>query len=337
MAVTLKEVAARAGVSRSAVSRSFTKGASVSERTRAKVMKAARELGYSPSALASALSTGRSKLIGLVSNNFHNPVFLEVFDQFTRGLQQAELRPLLVNLSQETNPQNTLSMLRQYSVDGVIVASPSLPPGFASAFRQAGMPVVHAFGRYSTHPEVPMVGIDNIACGWLAAKTLRARGYRRIGFLGGPENASATQDRFTGFLQGASGASDLEITHCFASAYSFDAGRVTMSKELLAGPSEAYFCAEDVLAIGALSAAQSAGLTVPDDLGLLGLDDMEMARWENINLTTIHQPLPDIVAGAIEVITALLEAPERAPEQRLFPCQIIERGTLRPLPETIAT
>ena len=97
--VTLREVALKAGVSRSAVSRAFTPGASVSPRTRAAIEKAAAELGYSPSALASALTTGRTKMIGLVSNNFHNPVFLEIFDQFTRGLQDRGLRPLLVNLS----------------------------------------------------------------------------------------------------------------------------------------------------------------------------------------------------------------------------------------------
>ncbi|MEM6464915.1 MAG: LacI family DNA-binding transcriptional regulator, partial [Pseudomonadota bacterium] len=93
MAVTLKDVALRAGVSRSAVSRTFTDGASVSPKTRAKVESAANALGYRPNALARAMTTGRTKLIGLVSNNFHNPIFLEVFDRFTRGLQDRGLRP----------------------------------------------------------------------------------------------------------------------------------------------------------------------------------------------------------------------------------------------------
>ena len=127
MAATLKDVAERAGVSRSAVSRAFTNGASVSSKMRRKVEKAATELGYSPNALASSLTTGRTKLIGLVSNNFHNPLFLEIFDLFTRGLQDRGLRPLLVNLSDETDPANSVRMLRQYAVDGVAVPSPTLP------------------------------------------------------------------------------------------------------------------------------------------------------------------------------------------------------------------
>ena len=127
MAVTLKDVAERAGVSRSAVSRTYTEGASVSPKTRKKIEKAAADLGYSPNALASSLTTGRTKMIGLVSNNFHNPIFLEVFDLFTRGLQERGLRPLLVDLTDETDAENSVRMLRQYSVDGVIVASSTLP------------------------------------------------------------------------------------------------------------------------------------------------------------------------------------------------------------------
>ena len=99
MVVTLKDVAELAGVSRSAVSRTYTEGASVSAKTREKVQKAADDLGYSPNALASSLTTGRTKMIGLVSNNFHNPIFLQVFDLFTKCLQDRGLRPLLVNLT----------------------------------------------------------------------------------------------------------------------------------------------------------------------------------------------------------------------------------------------
>ncbi|PKP67351.1 MAG: transcriptional regulator, partial [Alphaproteobacteria bacterium HGW-Alphaproteobacteria-8] len=190
MAATLKDVAQRAGVSPSAVSRTFTPGASVSQKMRQRVERAAADLGYSPNFLARSLTTRRTKLIGLVSNNFHNPIFLEVFDLFTRGLQDRGLRPLLVNLSNETDPEHSVRMLRQYSVDGVVVASSTLPPGFALAFSDAEIPVVHSFGRHSTAPKVHVVGIDNIECGRMAARELLARGYRRVGFLGGPEAAT---------------------------------------------------------------------------------------------------------------------------------------------------
>ena len=329
MAVTIREVAERAGVSRSAVSRTFTEGASVSKKTRQKVEQAAGELGYSPNALASGLTTGRTKMIGLISNNFHNPIFLEVFDLFTRGLQDRGLRPLLVNLTDETDPENSVRMLRQYSVDGVIVASSTLPLSFARAFRDAGMPVVHSFGRHAASPDVHVVGIDNVACGHMAVETLIARGYRRIAFLGGPERATSTQDRLTGFLSEVRKHPHVEASFSFARAYAFEAGRVEMTRLLAAAPAEAYFCGDDVLSIGVLSAIQSHGLRVPDDIGLIGLNDMEIAGWQNIDLTTIRQPIGEIIETSIDLIAAMLDDPEQKPEARLFPCEVVERGTLR--------
>ncbi|NNF23313.1 MAG: LacI family DNA-binding transcriptional regulator [Rhodobacteraceae bacterium] len=333
MAPTLKDVAERAGVSRSAVSRTFTDGASVSVKMRRKVETAARELGYHPNALASSLTTGRTKLIGLVSNNFRNPFFLEVFDLFTRGLQDRGLRPLLVNLSDETDPASSVQKLRQYSVDGVVVASSTLPPSFAKAFRDAGVPVVHSFGRHSAAPLVHVVGIDNIECGRMAARALVRRGYRRLAFLGGPPDATSTQDRLAGFLAELEAHPGTSASHSFAAAYSFDAGRAEMLRLLETGaPAEAYFCGDDVLSIGALSAVRDRGLKVPEDVGIIGLNDMEMAGWENIGLTTIRQPIAQIVTASIEEMVAMLDAPDRAPEARIFPCEVVERSTLKPLP-----
>lgn len=329
MAVTLKDVAERAGVSRSAVSRTFTDGASVSARTRAKVEQAAEDLGYAPNALASSLTTGRTKLIGLIANNFHNPLILEVFDLFTSGLQDRGLRPLLVNLSGATDPAASVRMLRQYSVDGVIVASSTLPPSFAAAFRQAGIPVVHAFGRPAPAPEVHVVGIDNIACGRMAASALVQRGYTNVAFLGGPEAATSTQDRAAGFLAALSAHPGITVTTSFATDYSFDAGRAEMQRLLTQSPAQAYFCGDDLLAVGAMSAIEEAGLAVPDDIGLIGLNDMEMSRWQNIGLTTIRQPVSDIIDAAIELVVATIEHPERPPEVRLFPCSVIDRRSLR--------
>ena len=141
-----------------------------------RVEKAARALGYSPNVLARSLTTRRTKLIGLVSNNFQNPIFLEVFDRFTRGLQDKGYRPLLLNLSDETNPEKSVDMMRQYSVDGVILASSTLPPIFAQAFRAAGIPVVHSFG--------PNRGCTTGPCGRDRQYRMRSHGCPRTGRAG---------------------------------------------------------------------------------------------------------------------------------------------------------
>ena len=331
MTPTLKDVALRAGVSTSAVSRTFTDGASVSDKMRKKVEKAAAELGYSPNFIARSLTTRRTKLIGLVSDNFYNPVFLEVFDRFTRALQDCGLRPLLVNLSNETDPENSVRMLQQYSVDGVMVVSSTLPPEFSKAFRDKNIPVVNTFGRHATSPDVHVVGIDNVAAGRMAARELVSRGYKSIAFLGGPMRATSTLDRLEGFRAEMAQHPDIAFTYSFASAYSFQAGRAEILRLAENGLAEAYFGGDDVLSVGILSGLQDLGKGVPQDVGLIGFNNMEMAGWENIALTTIHQPIAQIIASSVELMVAMLENPERYPEARLFPCHVVERKTLRPI------
>lgn len=331
MAVTLKDVAELAGVSRSAVSRTFTDGASVSDKTRKKVEKAARELGYSPSLIARSLATNRTKLIGLVANNFQNPIFLEVFDLYTQALQERGLRPLLVNLTNETDPEHSVQMLRQYRVDGVIVATSTLPTEFAVAFKKADVPVVHAFGRFNPAHHVHVVGIDNQACGRMAAQTLLDHGYKKVGFLGGPKTATSTQDREIGFRQHLK-ENGTEVTIVkYAEAYAYDAGRGAMKKVLGESDVEAVFCGDDLICIGAMDEAWAHGLRIPDDIGFIGFNDIKMASWDGYNLTTVRQPTRDIIKSSIELIVSLVENPKRGLETRLFPCEIKERGTLRPI------
>lgn len=331
MAVTLKEVAELAGVSRSAVSRTFTDGASVSARTREKVEKAAKTLGYRPSLIARSLATSRTKLIGLVANNFQNPAFLDVFDLFTSELQKRELRPLLVNLSGETSPNKIVELLRQYSVDGVIVATSTLPTSFATAFQAAGIPVIHTFGKFQANANVHVVGIDNQFCGAMAAQTFLERGYRTAALLGGPETATSTQDRANGFLRTAKDLG-LEVAKvCFAENYTYQAGRAAMHEVLQSEQVETVFCGDDLICMGAMDAARGAGKSIPGDIGFLGFNDIAMAGWDAYALTTIRQPIRDIIMSSVELVVGMVENPARSAEIRLFPCSVIERGSLRPV------
>lgn len=330
MAATLKDVAERAKVSTSAVSRTFTDGASVSAKMRDKVEKAAKELGYSPNFLARSLTTRRTRLIGLVCDNFHNPLFLEVYDRFSQQLQERGLRPLLVNMSGEQDFQKSIQMLQQYSVDGVVVASSTLPATFAESIRAAGVPVVNSFGRFSTSPIIDIIGIDNVECGRMAARELVKCGYKKVAFMGGPDSATSTLDRHAGFVSEMTLRPDIQTSFSFAAKYTFEAGRAEMLRILDQGEAaEAYFCGDDVLSIGALSAIRERGLLVPNDIGIIGLNDMELAGWQNIDLTTIKQPIKDIVTASIDLIDEIIQNPDRAPESRLFPCAIVRRGTLR--------
>ena len=333
--LTAREVAARAGVSVSAVSRTFTKGASVAPATRERVLQAAQELGYRPNVLAQSLMTGRTKLVGLVSNNFGNPAFMEIFDLFTRGLQHRGFRPLLANLSGTTDASHALDMLLQYNVDGVIIASSTLPRQLIEGCRAAGLPLVHAFGRSRPALGSAVVGADNVQGGRLAAETLVQRGYRKIAFLGGPRTATSTVDRLTGLKAGLARHGLAPVGAEFAPSYDHESGQNLMRGLLAEHRFDAVFCGDDILAIGALDACAEAGLGVPDQLGVLGFNDIAMSAWPAYRLTTIRQPIGDIIGAAVDMIAAMVEqhAATSQPARR-FKCALVDRATLRPAPDS---
>jgi DNA-binding LacI/PurR family transcriptional regulator len=327
--LTAREVAERAGVSVSAVSRTFTAGASVAPATRERVLAAARELGYRPNLLAQSLMTGRTRLIGLVSNNFDNPAFMEIFDLFTRRLQAQGLRPLLANLSGASGTISALHMLQQYNADGVIVASSSLPQSLISGCRTAGIPLVHAFGRVRSPRGAAVAGVDNVAGGRLAAEALADHGYRQIAFLGGPRTATSTVDRLVG-LTDALAANGLVLKQSvFGPSYSHESGQALMRELLRKGGFDAVFCGDDILAMGALDACREAGVEVPAQMGVLGFNDIAMAAWPSYDLATIRQPIGDIINAAVDMITGMVEQGLTTMPSRRFNCSLVERGTLR--------
>lgn len=328
--LTAREVAARAGVSISAVSRTFTMGASVSPATRERVLVAARELGYRPNLMAQSLMTGRTNLIGLVSNNFDNPAFMEIFDLFTRRLQGRGFRPLLANLSAATESSSALDMLLQYNVDGVIVASSTLPDPFIAGCKAAGLPLVHAFGRVRRTKEIAVASVDNVAGGHLAGEVLLERGYERIAFLGGPASATSTLDRLNGLTKALRTRNLEPVQAVFGNAYAHEAGQVQMGELLRVGGFDAVFCGDDILAMGALDACVEARIKVPGQIGILGFNDIAMAAWPSYRLTTIRQPIGDIITAAVDMITAMVEGGTQDVASRKFRCALVDRRTLRP-------
>ena len=328
---TLREVAELAGVSTSAVSRTFTAGASVSPATRAKVLAATDSLRYRPNALARSLMTRRTELIGLVANNFDNPVFMEIFDLFTRRLQSRGKRPLLANLSGGGSTEAALDMLLQYSVDGVIVASSTLPQQFVTACADVRLPVVHVFGRPSSGGRRPIhvVSPDNVQGGRLAGEVLRARAYRKIAFLGGPHTATSTEDRLCGLIESLAAAGLEPCTVVYAHSYTHAAGLTEMRRLLRDGGMDAVFCGDDNLALGAIDACREVGVDVPGGMGVIGFNDMAIAAWPAYDLTTIHQPTADIITAAVDLVLSIIDRPVRKGTVRLFDCRAVVRGTLR--------
>ena len=327
--VTAQQVADLAGVSISAVSRAFTPGASVSAVTLKKVMAASQKLGYQPNALARSLMTGRTALVGLVSNNFDNPAFMEIFDLFTRKLQEHGLRPLLANLSGNSDPAKAVDMLRQYNVDAAIIASSTVSEEFINGCVSAKIPLVHAFGKSSGQSAIHVVGADNVQGGRLAAETLLQAGYSRLAFLGGPRDANSTVDRQNGFKAGLKAKGLAPLAEVFAKSYAHEEGRLMMRQLLAENGIEAVFCGDDILAIGAMDACKEAGKNVPREIGVLGFNDIAMASWAAYDLSTIRQPIAEIIVTAVEQAIRLGANHQLQSKPQHFACEAVLRGTLR--------
>jgi len=329
--ITAQMVADLAGVSISAVSRTFTKGASASADTREKVEKAAATLGYRPNRLARGLMTGRTELVGLAANTFANPAFMQVFDLFTRRLQARGLRPLLANLAGERDAESTFDMMLQYQVDAVIIASDNPPEGFAQACQAAGIPVINVFGRKQAVDPVPVVTVDNIAGGRLAAEAMLDRDIRRAAFLGGPASSAASRDRAEGFCRAFEAGGGRVLARAFAGDYAYERGRQA-TLELLDREAglEGLFCGDDIIALGALDVCRDRRLRVPEGLSVIGFDNMDMAAWSPYRLTTIRQPIAEMVDSAISQIAAHLEDAGQLLRSQVYPCELVERASLRP-------
>ncbi|MEM8592004.1 MAG: LacI family DNA-binding transcriptional regulator, partial [Pseudomonadota bacterium] len=196
--VTSSQVAERAGVSRSAVSRVFTPGASVSPGTAEKVQRAAEELGYRPNALARSLLTGRSRMIGLVVSYLDNHFYPGILERLSRALQDEGYHILMFMAGPESAEASAIVQeILDYQVDGLVLASVELSSDLAVRCRAMGVPVVLLNRHQGTPDEIAAVS-DNFEGGRLAARHLLARGCSRIAHIAGLEGASTQQEREAG-------------------------------------------------------------------------------------------------------------------------------------------
>ena len=329
---TLVDVAKLAKVSPSAVSRTFTAGASVSKKTRLRVLKAAEELGFRPNILARSLMTGRSALIGLVSNAFSNPYVMNIIDVFTTELQNRNLRPLVFNLTGKHDWVETVRLMSQYQIDGIVIASSTLEPEFVARVGKSKIPAVVAFGRSIGEDGIDSVSVDNVEGGRIAAREFLRRGYGRLGFIGAPEFVTTSQDRHIGFRDqlAADGKASPKVQH--AQEYSHAAGFAAAVELLERHPEiDGLFCADDLIGIGALDALRTRLKRKVPDTGVIGFNDIQMAGWPSHSLSTLRTHTDQIVVSAIDMLQARIENGPRPKEKRIISCEMVVRDSLRPV------
>ncbi|GAB4149307.1 MAG: LacI family DNA-binding transcriptional regulator [Sphingomonadales bacterium] len=327
--VTSYDVAAHAGVSQSAVSRVFKPGAHVSKKMRDRVMKAARELGYEPNAIARSLISGRSNLVAVIISNLTNLYYPEVLAQLAHRFSERGARVLLFALDRESQVDDALQQVFQYQVDGAIVAA-RLSRAQVDEFVQRRVPLVF-YNRFFQNFPVNAVCCDQVAAARQLVEGLAAAGHRRFALIKGPSDSVVGLERVETAAQSIK-ALDLELVAELDGDYSYDCAKPAIA-QLISGGScqaDAVICANDVTAIGAIDVFRfEHGLRVPEDVSVVGFDGVGPARWASFNLTTVRQPVRRMTEAAVSMLLELVDDPDRPPEKRLFTGQLINGNSAR--------
>jgi len=332
--ITSVEVARRAGVSQSAVSRVFTPGASASKHTAAKVRKAATELGYRPNVLARAMVSGKSRIIGLVIAYLDNQFYPDALEKLSGALQEQGYHLLVFMAGKDAgNIDNVVDEMLDYQVDGIIAASVSMSSHLAQRCHSVGVPIVF-FNRSQDDHSRFSVTSDNFAGGYKIAEYLASTGHKKIAYIAGWLNASTQYDREAGFL---SGLDDHQLAlHNRAVGNFTTEGAANATRQLFSGTRlpDAVFVANDHMAFSVIDTLRyELTLRVPDDVSVVGYDDVPIASWPAYNLTTVRQRANRMVAHTVDSLLAQINGHNVAPKQIKIEAPLIVRGStrLRPL------
>ncbi len=323
-----------ADVSQSAVSRAFTPGASVAPETRSKIIEAANQLGYRPNALARAMISGRSKLIAMLVAYMDNQFYPYVVELFSRQLQEQGYNVLLF-MSDPGQQDKLVQKMMQYQVEGIIMASATLSSNIARECAQTGIPVV-LFNRYVPSTPASSVTSDNFQGGNLVADFLVRGGHRRIAFIAGDEDASTNRDREAGFYKGlaAHGITPWDRT---VGGYEFERA-AEAARSLFSGDEkpDAVFVANDHMAFAVMDVLrEELGLRVPEDVSVVGFDDVPEASWKGYRLTTVTQRIPDMIEATMSILLEQIEHQTVTKRAAVVGVNMVVRGSAR-IPESDA-
>ena len=327
--VTSSQVAEHAGVSQSAVSRTFTPGASISPKTRQKVLASAKVLGYRPNAIARSLITNRSRIIAVVMAYLENLFYPDVLEELGRALAAENYHLLLFTGFMDRDSDPVFDQLMQYRVDGIILASTSLSSELSEECATAGIPVV-LFNRTTERDAVSSVTTRNREGGKRIAEFLVAGGHKSFGYIAGLENSSTNRDRQSGFIEAlaAHGFGDVAIETGNYSRPDAEAA----ARKMLSRPDrpEALFVANDHMAVAVMDVARHEfGLKIPEDLSIVGYDDVGPARWTSYGITSMSQPLKRMVEATVDILMDQIASGEIEAEHRILNGELIVRSSAR--------
>ncbi|AZV40101.1 LacI family transcriptional regulator [Komagataeibacter xylinus] len=331
--VTSIDVAKLAGVSQSAVSRAFSSSASISDRTRQKVLAAAAALGYRPNRIPSIMLSGRSCMVGVVIGGLDNPFYASALERLAIALRQAELQVLLVQVDDALTLDTALDQLASYRIDAIVTSLAVGSKSVADALSELQTPVI-CFNSSLVGPWISTVVSNNYGAGQTAAGIFLKQGVTNPVWLAGPAKNAASRARAEGFcdtLKRASGHSGALIKLRGDDTYQSGYNAVRRLLQRGVRP-DGIFSSNDMMACGVLDALRERGeLHCPDDVIVVGYDNIPQAAWHGYDLTSFDQRTDQMVAVAMDMLdTALQTVDHPYSETRLINAQLIERGSTRP-------
>jgi DNA-binding LacI/PurR family transcriptional regulator len=331
---TVASLARRAGVAASTVSRALRDDPRISHQVRARIVALAAEAGYTPNALARSMVSGRSGLIGLVLGSIENPFYAELMQQVVAQAAAHGLRLLLLHAGPGPIEDATAEALLQYRVDGCLITSAELSSRAASVCAANGVPVVMVNRVAREHGSA--VSCDNIAASEALAELLLAAGHRRPAIVTGNAGTSTSIERIEGFARRITAAGlpePLRFEGGAGHAAGFTAGQAIAALPEGQRP-DAVFGVSDVLAMGAMDALREAGLSVPGDVSVVGIDGISAAGQAPYRLTTVAQPLEAMVARGLDLLLARIGGARLPDEVVTLRGTLIRRMSARLLPPT---
>lgn len=325
---TIIEVAAMAGVSTATVSRVLSRPERVAEQTRQRVLAAVASLGYAPNVAARTLRTLRAAKILLTVPDISNPFFASVIRGAEEAARDAGYAVVVGDTRHDPQVEDQYAeMLSRREVDGLIFLGHRLPASLGPLLSRQGAaaPIVNGC-EYSPDIGVPSVHIDNAAAGEDAVEHLIALGHRDIGVIAGPPISPLTRDRLAGAMRAAEQHGLTDRLQVLSGDYSAPSA-FEQARELLARRVTAIFCFSDEMAIGAISAIARAGLGCPEDVSVIGFDDLPLARFFQPALTTIAQPKGRIGRQAVELLVDILRGAGNSIRQITLPHELVVRAS----------
>nr|WP_155272369.1 ribose operon transcriptional repressor RbsR [Xenorhabdus bovienii] len=327
----MKDVARLAGVSTSTVSYVINDNRYVSERVKKKVNTAIDELNYAPSALARSLKIKQTKTIGMLVTTSNNPFYAEIVRGVERNCYERGYSLILCNTEGDvTRLIRSMETLLQKRVDGLLIMCSEnavLPNDFLLRYPLIPM-VTMDWSPFYVSSDV--IKDNSLLGGELATSYLISQGFRKIACIAGPQDKTPARQRLAGYRKAMKDA-QLEIPEGYEihSDFEFAGGLSSMEQLLqLSKPPEAVFAGNDAMAIGAYQALHRAGLSVPDDISVIGYDDISMAPYMIPPLTTIHQPKDELGKLAIDTLLYRMGNPGSEPKQLILKPKLIERNSV---------